>query len=113
MERSVQAGREMTMQRLVEQPSDTGEIFEGARRIGRAHYHLAVYQHFSDAENETVPASIEVEGHIVPLDGLDLGRCRQHGTELTLHLPDGRALDFSISDDAGRIRSTGRGLHRP
>ncbi len=100
------------MQRLVEQPTDTGDIFEGALRLGRAHYHLAVYQHFSDVEDESVAANLEVEGHIVPLDDLDLQWFHRQGLELTLRLTDGRALDFSVTDADGRIRSTGRGLHR-
>jgi len=100
------------MQRLVEQPTDEGDVFEGDVRVGRVHYHLSVYQHFSDAEDETVPASLEVEGRVVPLDSLDLIERHRRGSELTLHLADGRALDFSMTDEEGRIRSTGRGLYR-
>jgi len=100
------------MQRLVEQPTDEGDVFEGDVRVGRVHYHLSVYQHFSDAEDETVPASLEVEGRVVPLDGLDVIERHRRGSELTLHLADGRALDFSMTDEEGRIRSTGRGLYR-
>ena len=100
------------MQRLVEQPTDTGEIFEGPVRLGRVHYHLSVYQHFSDAEDQSVPANLDVEGRIAPVDNLDLIEIHRRGAELMLRLSDGRALDFSITDDEGRIRSTGRGLHR-
>jgi hypothetical protein len=100
------------MQRLVEQPADDGEVFEGTVRVGRVHYHLSVYQHFSDAEDEEVPANFDVEGRISPLDGLDLIGLHLRGSELTLHLPDGRALDFSLVDEEGLIRSTGRGLYR-
>ena len=100
------------MQRLVEQPTDTGEIFKGPVRLGRVHYHLSVYHHFSDAEDESVPANLEVEGRIAPLDEVDLIEIHRRRTELTLRLSDGRALDFSVTDDTGRIRSTGRGLHR-
>lgn len=100
------------MQRLVEQPTDTGDIFEGAVRLGRVHYHLSVYQHFSDAEDESVPANLDVEGRIAPVDEVDLLEIHRRSAELTLRLSDGRALDFSITDDEGRIRSTGRGLHR-
>jgi hypothetical protein len=89
-----------------------GDVFEGTLCLGRAHYRLAVYQHFSDVENEPVAANLEVEGHIVPIDDLDLSWFRRQGIELTLRLADGRALDFSVTDDDGRVRSTGRGLHR-
>ena len=41
------------------------------RFLGRVHYHLAVYQHFSD-EGEPVPANLEVEGRITGPDDLDI-----------------------------------------
>jgi hypothetical protein len=105
-------GHNGPMQRLVEQPSDNGQLFEGTVRLGRVHYHLSVYQHFSSADNDPVPAHLEVEGRIVPLDQLDLVDLHRRGSELTLRLADGRALDCSMSDGAGLIRSTGRGLYR-
>ena len=42
------------MQRLIEQPSDEGDIFEGSRPLGRVHYRLSVYQQFSEADAEPV-----------------------------------------------------------
>jgi hypothetical protein len=100
------------MQRLIEQPSDDGDVFEGSVCLGRAHYHLSVYQHFADADNETVPANTAVEGRIVPVDDLNLIELHRRGSELTLRMADGRIVDFSLTDDSGRIRSTGRGLHQ-
>ena len=100
------------MQRLVEQPTDDGDVFEGAVCLGRAHYHLSVYQHFSEAENEAVPAKPAVEGRIVPVDDLNLIELHRRGSELTLRLADGRVVDFSLTDGEGRIRSTGRGLYQ-
>jgi hypothetical protein len=99
------------VQRLVEQPTDTGEVFKGSNRLGRAHYHLAVYQHFSDADDESVPPNVEVEGRIAAVDDVDFAALCHQRAELTLRLADGRALDFSVIDETGRIRSTGRGLY--
>ena len=99
------------MQRLIEQPTGEGDVLDGLARLGRVHYHLDVYQHFSDIEDEPVPPSLEVEGRLTPLDLLDLADLHHRGMELTLHLADGRVLDFSIADEAGRIRSTARGLY--
>src|SRR5437867_9036649 len=99
------------MQRLVEQPSDNGEMFEGAVPLGAVHYHLSVYQQFSEAEDTSAPAHLEVEGRIEPLREVDLLALQRRGSELTLHLADGRTLDFSLTDEQGRIRSTGRGLY--
>ena len=100
------------MQRLVEQPTGVGEIFDGSVCLGTAHYHLSVYQHFSDAENESVPANVEVEGRLRP-QGLDIADLHRRGLELTLRLSDGRALDFSFIDGDGGLRSTGRQLYQP
>ena len=99
------------MQRLIEQPRDDGDVLEGRARLGRVHYHLSVYQHFSQAEDEPMPASLGVEGRITPLDLLDLAELHQRRAELTLRLADGRVLDFSMADAEGTIRSTGRGLY--
>ena len=100
------------MQRLVEQLSDEGELFEGAVSLGRVHYHLSVYQHFSEEENEAVPANLDVEGRLAPLDDRGLTNLTGRESELSLRLTDGRRLDLAMSDHEGRIRSTGRGLHR-
>jgi hypothetical protein len=99
------------MQRLVEQPADEGEVFGGAARIGRVHYHLSVYQTFSEMESDPVPAHFEVEGRITPLERVDMSTLHQRAAELTLYLADGRRLDFSIANEKGTIRSTGRGLY--
>jgi len=98
------------VQRLIEQPADNGDVLQGAVRIGRVHYHLSVYQHFSEGE-QAIPGDLVVEGRITPIEAMDLGDFHRRGSELTLRLADGRALDFSVGNDKGAIRSTGRGLH--
>lgn len=100
------------MQRLIEQPADEGEVLEGPNRLGRVRYHLSVYRHFSEADDQPAPASLEVEGHITPVDRLDLPDLHRRWSELTLRLADGRRLDFLLSSEDGAIRSTGRGLYR-
>ena len=99
------------MQRLIEQPTGDGDILQGGARLGRVHYHLSVYQHFSQFADEPIPASLDVEGRITALDVLDLAALHQRRVELTLRLPDGRLLDFSMADGVGTIRSTGRRLY--
>jgi hypothetical protein len=98
------------MQRLIEQPAAEGDVLESGRRLGRVHYHLSVYQHFSDREGEAVPSHIEVEGRITPIDAVDFGTLRRRDADLTLRLVDGRVLECRITRDDGTIRSTGRGL---
>jgi hypothetical protein len=98
------------MQRLIEQPVGDGELFTEGRRVGRAHYHLAVYQHFSEG-GEPAPTHFEVEGLITPVDDLDIPGFHRLGLELTLRLSDGRALDLRVVRDDGTIHSTARGLY--
>jgi hypothetical protein len=100
------------MQRLVEQPVGDGDLFDEGGRVGRVHYHLAVYQHFAD-DGEPVPAHLEVEGRITGSEEVDIPGLHGLGVELTLRLADGRALDFRVADEAGAIRSTARGLYSP
>ena len=79
--------------------------------VGRVHYHLSVYRHFSDVEAELVPTHLEVEGRVTPLDDdVDVAELHQRQPELTLRLADGRVLDFRVVDEEGAIRSTARGL---
>jgi hypothetical protein len=101
------------MQRLMEQPAAEGDVLDGNGYLGRVHYHLAVYHHFSDKIGESVPANVEIEGRITALDDLDVVELYGKGQELTLRLDDGRALDFRITHEDGTIHSTGRGLHTP
>ena len=89
-----------------------GVILQAGAPAARVHYHLSVYQHFSDLEGEVVPAAIEVEGHIASREGIGLADLQRRQADLTLRLADGRSLDFSILDADGGIRSTGRGLFR-
>jgi len=84
---------------------------EGQTYLGRVHYHLSIYRHYSDVETESVPAHLEVEGRITPLDNVDVAELHQRQAELTLRLADGRILDFRVADGEGAVRSTGRGLH--
>jgi hypothetical protein len=99
------------VQRLIEQPTGDGDVLEGRACLGRIHYHLSVYQHFSQVEDEPVPASLDVEGRITSSDVLDLAALHQRRAELTLRLADGRLLEFWMVDGVGTIRSTGRGLY--
>jgi hypothetical protein len=101
------------MQRLIEQPTGDGDLLEGRAHLGRVHYHLFVYQRFSQVEDEPMPAFLDVEGRITSSDVLDLAALHQRRVELTLRLADGRLLDFSMVHGAGTIRSTGRGLYTP
>ena len=102
------------MLRLIEQLAGDGEMLDGgtsvASSLGRVHYHLSVYQHFSDVEGETIPASLTVEGRVTPVDEIDLQSLRRRRPEVTLRLTDGRLLRCAITSDDGLLRSTERGM---
>jgi hypothetical protein len=100
------------VQRLIEQPADEGDVLEGDVPLGRVLYHLSVYQQFGEADDESSPASLVVEGRITPVDQLDLPGFHRRRTELRLRLADGRLLDFLMSNETGTIRSTARGLYQ-
>ena len=99
------------MQRLIEQPVGDGDLFDKGGRLGRVHYHLSVYQHFSEDGNPL--PGLEVEGRIAGADEVDVPGLHRLGLEVTLWLADGRALDFRVSDEEGTIHSTARGLYSP
>jgi hypothetical protein len=101
----------LMMQRLIDQPVDEGDVLEGHRKLGRVHYHLSVYQHFAEGGDQPLPTYVDVEGHITPVERLDLEELHHRRPELTLRLADGRTLDFLVASTNGAIRSTGRGLH--
>ena len=89
------------MQRLIEQPADEGDVVEGRTRLGRVRYHLSVYQHFSEGGSDPVGPSFVVEGHITPVDHLDLAALHHRRSELALRLADGRVLDFLLASADG------------
>ena len=101
------------MQRLIEQPSDDGDLLEEGAHVGRVHYHLAVYQHFSEQAGEAVPSHVEVEGRLTSLDDLKVEELHGLPLEWTLWLADGRILDFTFVNEEGAIHSTGCRFHPP
>lgn len=99
------------MQRLIEQLVDEGDVSEQGTRLGRVRYHLSIYQHFAGTDAEPIPGYLEAEGHITPVEHLDVALLHQRRSELTLRLADGRLLDFLMAHANGTIRSTARGLY--
>ena len=98
------------MDRLIEQPTGDANVLDGRHVLGRVHYHLAVYQHFTQTEDASVPTVRHVEGRLTPVDPLNFPALHRRRAELILHLADGRRLMCHITSDEGRIRSTGYGL---
>ncbi len=76
---------------------------------------ITVCPYISSSPRTPSPSSsaLEVEGHMSPLEPLDMAELYVRRPELTLRLADGRTLDFTMANADGTIRSTARGLYRP
>ena len=98
------------MDRRIEQPTGDADVLDGRHVLGRVHYHLAVYQHFTQTADDAVPTARHVEGRLTAVDPVNFPALHRRGAELTLRLADGRRLMCHVTSAEGRIRSTGSGL---
>ncbi len=83
---------------LIEQPCGAGTVYRNdGDFVGQVGYELRVYQNYSDARTKDSAAAPlgrkPVEGRVT---GLDNNTLWSDGALLTLHLRDGRRLDFQI-----------------
>src|SRR5919106_839407 len=93
--------------RLIESPKGNGKVFRGEHFLTNSGYSLAVRREYLPAGDELV------EGHL-ETDGVLTGRSTWEDLEgpdddpFTLHLADGRRLNFLFINSAiGRIKGTG------
>ena len=101
------------MRRLIEQPTNEGQLLHGRIPLGRVTYHLSIYQTFSDRSDAGVHTGLVVEGRLRSVDLIDLAMWHQRRAELTLVLADGRVLQCVLSSTDGALHSTGLGLYVP
>jgi hypothetical protein len=101
------------MQRLIEQPSGTGELLVDRMPVARVHYALSVYRQFPEDGSAGGLTHLEVEGRIRALDDLDVAALGPVDVDFVLRLEDGRLLDFAFTTGDGAIHSTGRSLSGP
>ncbi len=91
---------------LIEEPSGVGDVYrKDGDLIGQAEYDLQIFQEHRDARNlsdpaGTVPGLKRLEGRVTGLDNFALLNER---ARLTLHLDDGRCLDFQVGNPRGRV----------
>ena len=88
-----------------------GDVFDEGRRIGAVSYGLEIYHEYVPTSQGIVGSLQRIEGKAKPLEGLDIALLAEHGTPLTLHLDDGRHLDFFFQAD-GAIVQRQKGLYR-
>ncbi len=100
--------------KLIERPSGAGSVYrKDGDLVGQAEYDLRVYREYRDASTMGDPATIpgldQIEGTISGLDNFAL---LNESARLTLHLDDGRRLDFQVGGIDGRV-SPNSGLYKP
>ena len=98
----------MSRQELIDKLPGTGPVYdESGERVGEARYMLWVYQEMKSAgtlqdPDAELPGLKDIRGRVEGLDTFDL-----LGKTLTLHLEDGRHLDFLIENSGGDIAGSG------
>lgn len=100
--------------KLIDEFSGIGPVhFKDGDLIKEAEYDLQVFQEYKDASTKEGRASLpglkRIEGQVRGLDNFTL---LNDSTKLTLHLEDGRYLDFQIGDFDGRVVPNS-GLYEP
>ncbi len=101
---------------LIEEPSGVGEVYrKDGDLVGQAGYHLQIFQEHKDAgtmgdTTRTVPGLRQIEGWVTGLDNFAL---MDERAMLTLHLDDGRSLDFQVGDLNGLVIANSDLYERP
>ena len=91
---------------LIEEPAGVGQVYrKDGDLVGQAEYDLQVFQEHRDAGDKgdptrTVPGLKRIDGRVTGLDNFAL---MDERAMLTLHLDDGRCLDFQVGDPRGRV----------
>jgi hypothetical protein len=95
------------MSTLLEDIRGTGDVFRAGVLVRQMVYRIRVYQGFrAQTRGDPIPGRKHLEGSVdydMERDPLDI-IC----VDLTLHLQDGRTLDFFIRDKDGKIAARGQ-----
>lgn len=100
--------------RIAEQSTGEGLVYrKDGSFVANVKYALQVIQEFIDTTTKdgpgTLPGLKDVVGRVT---GLDTFALLSEGAELTLHLEDGRRLDFLVKNLDGQIAAQGS-LYEP
>ena len=93
----------------LERRSGRGSVYrEDGTLLAEANYELVVFQEFLVVGKDRSPGLKDIQGWIEPPDWPPVGK------PLTLHLEDGRRLDFFYYHSDGSIEChSGQGLYEP
>jgi hypothetical protein len=94
-------------------PADEGDVLEGRSYLGRVLCTTCPSTNTSPRPTTNLWRLILRSKGESLVEYLDLAELHRRRAELTFRLADGRVLDFSMGNENGTIRSTGRGLFTP
>jgi hypothetical protein len=92
--------------KLVEEVSGVGALRWQNQRFGRVPYRISRFQGLSGS-GMPIPGLHRIEG-VIELREVERSE-RLVGASLTLELEDGRSLNVTLADDAGRVLAEGHG----
>lgn len=92
--------------KLVEECNGVGALRWQDQKLGRVPYRISRFQGQS-ASGMPIPGLHRIEGVIELSEVADSARLV--GTSFTLELEDGRSLNLTLADDAGRVLAEGHG----
>lgn len=94
------------MMKLVEESAGLGALERNGEKR-RVRYRISRYQGVQEGSGLPIPGLYRIEGNLALEDG---STSREWiNTSLTLRLEDGRSLQVTVVDDAGRVLSEGHG----
>jgi len=92
--------------KLVEECSGVGALRWQDQKLGRVPYRISRFQGLS-ASGMPIPGLHRIEGVIELREVAESARLI--GSSFTLELEDGRSLNLTLADDAGRVLAEGHG----
>lgn len=100
------------MQTPIEQLRGSGEVFRASTEVGYVEYDIRVYQKIQSTRAGAISGLTQIQGRVWSDDAFtDLYELFKTKEVLTLHLEDGRKLDFGLKDPKGTLFATGKGLY--
>jgi hypothetical protein len=95
------------MMKLVEESAGLGALERNGEKLRPIRYRISRYQGVQEGSGLPIPGLYRIEGTL----DLEAGTNSREwiDTPLTLRLEDGRSLQITVVDEAGRVLSEGHG----
>ena len=101
------------MMKLVEESAGIGELARNGKALRPVRYNISRYQGIMEGSGLPIPGLYRIEGSI-DFDAVKSGTDSSLSPDwidapLTLRLEDGRSMQITLVDNAGRVLSEGHG----